>query len=403
MSSQPVTQEETTLVPLPSRALVVPKTGVLVPSRKKDEPPPDYPHYKWEPGYKAYDGTFGAYRFRMKPRHEKGIDINTARKTIGEARLVGQKRARTAANRAEGIEQPATSSQTFAAWWKTYRAATVEGYVDPEKADRAVLPFLKKYGSVKLCDFDQTEHCQTYITALKKRTKANGHPYADSTLAVDLALIAAVFEAAVPKYLAYNPWKKTSRPKGTPRSNTLSRKDQPGFLAALPSDEDRRLILTILGTGLRAREIIGASRPKAVVGLRPCDVTGLLLTVRKETAKRRKARTVPIQAATFAILETQRISRGLTLTDTRPYFDVGHSTIHWRLDHAQEALGLVEKVTLHDLRRTYGTRCAIDSKLDPKSLMRLMGHTDIKMTMTYYVQVDEAQLRSAVTTLDLGL
>ena len=44
------------------------------------------------------------------------------------------------------------------------------------------------------------------------------------------------------------------------------------------------------------------------------------------------------------------------------------------------------KITLHDLRRSFGSRYA--SKVTAPVLKRLMRHADIKTTLTYYTDVD---------------
>lgn len=41
------------------------------------------------------------------------------------------------------------------------------------------------------------------------------------------------------------------------------------------------------------------------------------------------------------------------------------------------------KVTLHSLRHTYATRC-IEAGMQAKVLQKLLGHTDIKVTMNTY-------------------
>ena len=44
------------------------------------------------------------------------------------------------------------------------------------------------------------------------------------------------------------------------------------------------------------------------------------------------------------------------------------------------------KITLHWLRHTYATRC-IEAGMQPKVLQKLLGHTDIRVTMDTYADV----------------
>ncbi len=56
----------------------------------------------------------------------------------------------------------------------------------------------------------------------------------------------------------------------------------------------------------------------------------------------------------------------------------------------------------HDLRRTFGTRCAM-AGVPPKVLQKWMGHENIETTMKYYVQIPEEFEKEAIERLiDLG-
>jgi len=52
----------------------------------------------------------------------------------------------------------------------------------------------------------------------------------------------------------------------------------------------------------------------------------------------------------------------------------------------QDRLELQEKYSLHDIRRTFGTRMA--KKLSPYELQKVMRHKSIKTTMKYYIYVE---------------
>ncbi len=52
----------------------------------------------------------------------------------------------------------------------------------------------------------------------------------------------------------------------------------------------------------------------------------------------------------------------------------------------------------HDLRRTFGTRCAM-ATVPPKTLQKWMGHKDIETTLKYYVQIPEDFEREAIERL----
>lgn len=46
----------------------------------------------------------------------------------------------------------------------------------------------------------------------------------------------------------------------------------------------------------------------------------------------------------------------------------------------------IEDITTHSLRHTYGTRC-IESGMQPVVVQKLMGHTDIQVTLNTYTSV----------------
>ena len=46
----------------------------------------------------------------------------------------------------------------------------------------------------------------------------------------------------------------------------------------------------------------------------------------------------------------------------------------------------IEDITTHSLRHTYGTRC-IESGMQPVVVQKLMGHTDIQITLNTYTSV----------------
>lgn len=56
--------------------------------------------------------------------------------------------------------------------------------------------------------------------------------------------------------------------------------------------------------------------------------------------------------------------------------------------------------TPHDLRRTFGTRCA-EAGMYPAVLQKIMGHTSIDMTMRYYVHLEQASLITAMQEVTL--
>jgi integrase len=51
----------------------------------------------------------------------------------------------------------------------------------------------------------------------------------------------------------------------------------------------------------------------------------------------------------------------------------------------------MEPFSIHKLRHTFATRC-IESGMKPKTLQKIMGHSDITVTLNYYVHVSDNEM-----------
>jgi len=62
----------------------------------------------------------------------------------------------------------------------------------------------------------------------------------------------------------------------------------------------------------------------------------------------------------------------------------------------------IPPLCMHDLRRTFATRCAVAGMPLPQ-LQRIMGHHSAEVTMKYYVHLQRKDLSKALAAVDLGL
>ncbi len=69
-----------------------------------------------------------------------------------------------------------------------------------------------------------------------------------------------------------------------------------------------------------------------------------------------------------------------------------------RLKIALKEAGLSTAFRVHDLRHTFGTRLA-EKGVDPRSIMELMGHSNVSMTMRY-LHTNASRLMDAVGRLE---
>jgi integrase len=183
------------------------------------------------------------------------------------------------------------------------------------------------------------------------------------------------FEKAVQDGLIRaNPWKGVRAPGNVPRTRVLGYEEEATLRGTLRPDY-QRLLTVILGTGMREGELLG---------LRPKDITPTHVWV---TGKFGKSRKIPLRTDVRAALDAQR--RG------QDYWTQDPSSLRQALSEAC-VRARIPHVTIHDLRRTFASRCAA-ANMPPKMLQDILGHASMEITMRHYVHVDE---RAAVQLLE---
>ena len=391
MSQSPVTA----LVPVRrTEKMVRTVPGEVVPYVKPKTPPKKQPNYQWRNGQwylrKWIDGT-------LLYRATGYADITNARRK-GEQIVKEYKEAR---DKLGVFGKPLT----LKAWWATYAKSHTAAKACADHDVRALTAFVeapyegKTYGDLRLNQFTK-EICQQYINERQRMLSAIGTPYADNTIRLEIAKIKAVFNAAMPKYLVWNPMKGTKQPKETLRLRVLEGEEQTRFLRALKDDEMRRLVKTLIGCGLRRKEVLGHVR-SGLAGLRPCDVTEGTVFVRADVAKRKKARTVDIQRWVYDLLDQQRQARGLPWNSPESLWRLNQNTAAVRMAQTSAQLGLTDSVTLHDLRRTFIT-CCLRAGMNTKLVTDLVGHSNTKIIDQYYNALNRHDTRAALAKVRFG-
>ena len=107
-----------------------------------------------------------------------------------------------------------------------------------------------------------------------------------------------------------------------------------------------------------------------------------------------KTRFVPINARAREILERRVIGR------KKYIFGNGNIAPQDNKKAFGSALTRagIDNCCFHDLRRTFGTRCAM-AGVPPKTLQKWMGHSSITTTMKYYVHLPEDYEKEAIERL----
>jgi integrase len=152
------------------------------------------------------------------------------------------------------------------------------------------------------------------------------------------------------------------------------------LLAACPSEGWRLLVLTAWHSGLRRAELAALTWDGAGGTPWP-DLARRRLWLPAEFTKADGDQWVPLHSALLAELEAARRPAGRVFALSRSLNEVSRT-----FGQIARRAGLA--VTLHDLRRSFGSRYA--RTVEAAVLRRLMRHADLRTTLAYYADVDGA-------------
>lgn len=244
-----------------------------------------------------------------------------------------------------------------------------------------------------------TEELQAYFNSLTDT-------YSNSSIQKFYFQFKSAFEYALNKgYIHQNPMYETIKPK--------SKKEDKKF-DALEVEEQQRLtdyllnqnvqdmpyknaLLIQLYMGMRIGEVLALKYSDFDLQRKVLKVSKTLTTdkndkvcIGKSTKTYAGKREVPIPDFILPyILEQLEISKDnpdnmLFLTPEKKL--VLHSTINNQLKSIAKKVNISKPISTHILRHTYGTRC-IESGMRAVALQRLLGHTNIDVTLNTYTSV----------------
>lgn len=149
----------------------------------------------------------------------------------------------------------------------------------------------------------------------------------------------------------------------------------------------REVLLGLWHTGLRISELLALEWPDL-------DMQAKRIWIRAEVSKGHRDDWIPMPTSFLDVVESlPRTSKRVFATG------VTYSGVRWRLTKCIEQAG-VKGFTLHDIRRTFGSRYA--PHVQAPVLQRLMRHRDLATTAKYYLNVDDA-LESAIDAVPNSL
>lgn len=273
---------------------------------------------------------------------------------------------------------------TFTTWAAQFLRAYYPGTEDTYNTEASLM----RRPAVKWGDTRLNQITRTDVEMFFRERQAAGAK--GGTLERERILLKKCFAAAVDDGLiAKSPMLGLKAFKTKPKTRVMS-KDEEARLREFMAPSWQRWLTVALSTGLRLSELMG---------LCPADLreNGAWLWVRPELNKTRTGRLVPLREEARTALAEQIAFRG---DESLPYWGSCKGAAQMMLRRACEKLKIEPRIGVHDLRRTFATRCAA-AKMYPKHLMLILGHKDISTTMRYYVHEEQQSLLDAMAEVKL--
>lgn len=230
--------------------------------------------------------------------------------------------------------------------------------------------------------------------------------YSQSCINKMYQLLGAVFIKAVNrKIIEDNPLREIKRPKSNKKTipvRALTVEEQKKLLNVLKNEDVRYsdIMLLSMFTGMRIGEC-------CALMVEDIDFEEKTITVSKTVARGKYGRNVLNETKTSAGMRKLHLSddifeflkscignkdKGLLFLSSNQNL-VTTNQVNYSYAAALKAYGVIDntvygRVDLHSLRHTYATRC-IESGMPAKVLQKLLGHTDINITLNTYCSVFE--------------
>lgn len=269
---------------------------------------------------------------------------------------------------------------------------------------------IKQYlGNMLIRDVRQY-HCQNIVNKLVDSN------YAHSTISIVCTVMRCLFNYAVECDVIMktpcNIHLKSVVGRAKRVKEALTTSEHKKFLKHIEGHVHENQFRFVLQTGLRVGELIGLKwsdvdyekrtlkiqrtmkylvgknewrigTPKSVSGNRTIPLTDEAIRILKcQFEKNLQLSVRPLEYSDFIFVN----SSGIPIAETAYYA---------ALDKLCKKIG-IKHISMHILRHTFATRCAMSGKMKIKSLQSILGHSSISMTMDYYVHADEEELSDEI-------
>ena len=285
---------------------------------------------------------------------------------------------------------------------KTVRPNTVRNYT--ERYEMNIKPII---GNMLLKDVKPI-HCQKIFTDM-----AEG--YRTSTIQQTRITLYNMLEFAKEnEVIISNPCKKSVKSdmgKPSDKKEALTVETQRVFLQGSVGNSYENQFRFILQTGLRTGELVGLQ-------WKDIDFDKKVMTISKTMEYRYKHgewrfgppksksgyRTIPLTDEAIRILKSQKEKNNRLKIINMEWADfvfvsrkgepVKNSTYDAALTKICDTVG-IKRFSMHILRHTFATRC-IEGGMMPKTLQKILGHSNIGITMNLYVHITEEEKQKEI-------
>lgn len=286
---------------------------------------------------------------------------------------------------------------------KTVRPNTVRGYT--ERYENNICPVI---GKMLLKDVKPI-HIQEILTKMAEEG------YRSTTITQTKIAAHGIFEDAKENDIIFvNPCKKSVKSnigKPSPTREALTKDVQRKFLKAINNRRYENQYKFVLQTGLRTGEMVGlkwsdvdfnqrilsiartmeynykkqmwmVGEPKSKSGCRKIPLTDEAIRILKNQKERNcKLTVIDLNCAEYVFLN----AKGQLIKNS------AYDTYLYKLCH----MSGIKPFSMHILRHTFATRC-IEGGMKPKTLQKILGHSNIKITMDLYVHITEDEKKREI-------
>lgn len=253
-----------------------------------------------------------------------------------------------------------------------------------------------RFAKMNLAEINE-EHGMALMSDLKKTHSAKGIKN------IWIVLKGVINKARKDKIIPFDPFEDIKKPKpDLVQDQFWTKLEINQFLLANKNDQLLPFFFVAVHSGLRLAELCGLKWDRIDFANNQISVTrtrdkyGL-----KETTKTKIKRFVPMTNEVRVLLLALH-KRNLN----NPYIfleadgsEVKYAHIYRRFGKAQAKAGITNKIRFHDLRHSFASNYMMNGG-NVFDLQKLLGHTDIKMTMRY-AHLTPDHLQSSIKFMDM--